>query len=469
MTDGIGKRVGLVIMLAWLPAAGLQALPVFPGAQGFGTQTRAGRGGPVCQVSNLHDHGPGSLRACVEQQGPRMVVFTTGGTIRLEKNLTIASPYISIYGQSAPGDGIMITGGPSLTDEPFTIATHDVLIQYVRFRAGAADVPSCCRDALTILGTESEKPPWNISGRRTYNVVLDHCSFSWGTDEILSTWYDVHDVTISNSIIGPSLFNGSNQGGPGSRGVLFGSRGSHSISFHHNLVAHSRERNPAIETGEDGVVDVVNNLFYNWGFNGAEIMGEYGEVNVNLVANLYLGGRDSNHSNSEIIARYNRRGYRLYLSGNRRVQDALRPERLPIRPQFEGRAVRHWQQQARFRAPAISTVDAGQLPRLLLPHVGASLPRRDQVDRRVVADVLNRRGRIPNCVSPADKGWEHGCTNNAGGWPHYAAGTPAPDRDRDGVPDAAERALGLDPAVADAYRKTDVQGYTLLERWLYGR
>ncbi|HPE60380.1 MAG: hypothetical protein KDI15_06195 [Thiothrix sp.] len=468
MTDWIRKLAGWGIVLAGLQSTTLQALAVFPGAQGFGTQTRAGRGGPVCQVSNLNDQGPGSLRACVEQSGPRVVVFTIGGTIRLSRNLSITRPHISIYGQSAPGDGIMITGAPDLTDEPFTIATHDVLIQHVRFRAGAADVPSCCRDALTILGTESEQPPWEISGRRTYNVVLDHCSFSWGTDEILSTWYDVHDITISNSIIGPSLFNGSNQGGPGSRGVLFGSRGSRSISFHHNLVVHSRERNPAIETGEGGVVDVVNNLFYNWGFNGAEIMGEYGQVKVNLVANLYLGGRDSNRANPEIIARYNRRGYRLHLSGNRRVQDALRPERLPIRPRFEGRAVRHWQQPNRFPAPAVTTVDAGQLPRLLLPQVGASLPRRDRVDRQVIADVLNRGGRIPNCVSSTDKGWEHGCRNHAGGWPRYAAGTPAPDRDRDGVPDAVEPALGLNPAVADAHRKTDAQGYTLLERWLQG-
>ncbi|EIJ36613.1 hypothetical protein [Thiothrix nivea] len=450
-----------ILLLYFVCTSCAQALPVFPGAEGFGTRTSGGRGGIVCKVTNLDDDGSGSLRDCVEKTQPRIVVFTTGGTIHLESNLTISNPYISIFGQTAPGDGIMITGAPTIRREPFTIATHDVLIQHVRFRAGAADEANCCRDALSILGAEGK-----TDGRQTYNVVLDHCSFSWGTDEIISTWYDAHDLTISNSIIGPSLYNGSNDEGPGSRGVLLGSEGSHSISLHHNLIVHSQERNPGIKTGT-GVVDVVNNLVYNWGHNGAEIMGELGNIQANLVHNLYVMGPDSNREMPEIVARNSGEGYQLFLEENLSIREHDQPEPLPVDFGLKGWPTTDWESSIRFPAPPITTFKAQTLLEKLLPIVGATLPKRDPVDTQAIHDTKTSQGEIPQCVSSTDQGWTHGCKRNAGGWPPYTEGKPYPDQDGDGIPDAWETANNLNPEQADATDDRNVNGYSNIEEWVF--
>jgi hypothetical protein len=438
-----------------------QALPVFPGAEGFGIHTSGGRGGTVCKVTNLDDSGIGSLRDCIERAEPRIIVFTTGGIIRLESNLTISHPYLSIFGQTAPGDGILITGAPSIKREPFTIATHDVVIQHIRFRAGAADEPNCCRDALTIMGAEGK-----TDGKQTWNVVLDHCSFSWGTDEIVSSWYDAHDITLSNSIIGPSLYNGSNDEGPGSRGALFGSEGSHSISLHHNLIVHSQERNPGIKT-DTGVVDIVNNLVYNWGHNGAEIMGEIGNMQINLVHNLYIMGRDSNREMPEIIARHSGKDYQLFLEENLSIRDTEQPEPLPVNFGLKGWPTVNWESNIRFPAPPITTFKAQTLLDKVLPTVGATQPRRDPVDTAAIEDTLKHRGNIPQCIVTTDKGWEHGCKKNAGGWPDYDAGSFPADKDDDGIPDQWEQENGLNPDLADATQDKNVNGYTNIEEWVF--
>lgn len=450
-----------ILLLYFICITYAHALPVFPGAEGFGSLTSGGRGGIVCKVTSLEDAGEGSLRSCVEKTGPRIIVFATGGVIRLESNLTINHPYVSIFGQTAPGDGVMITGVPDIKREPFTVASHDVLIQHVRFRAGAADKPNCCRDALTIAGAEGK-----TDGTQTYNVVLDHCSFSWGTDEIVSSWYDAHDITISNSIIGPSLYNGSNDEGPGSRGILLGSEGSHSISLHHNLLVHSEERNPGIKT-DTGVVDVVNNLVYDWGYNGAEIMGDIGNPQVNLVHNLYIMGSSSNRKISEIVARNSSKGYKLFLEENLSIRDPEQPEPLPIDASLSGWSTDAWESDLRFPAPAITTYKAQTLPAKLLPTVGATLPKRDSVDVKAIQDTRQYSGDIPQCVTATDKGWGHGCKRNAGGWPHYAKGVPYADEDNDGIPDAWERENGLNPAKPDATEDKNANGYSNIEEWVF--
>ena len=166
-------RLVIVIHVS-ISATAQPVLPAFPGAEGFGTQTPGGRSGQVIQVTNLNDAGPGSLRAALEASEPRIVVFRVGGTILLQKPIEIKNPYLTLAGQSAPGDGIQLRG------EGITIATHDVVIRNIRIRIGDEGVPTNSRDALNISAT--------FTNSDVYNVVIDHCSISWAIDENLSTW-----------------------------------------------------------------------------------------------------------------------------------------------------------------------------------------------------------------------------------------------------------------------------------------
>ena len=454
-------RILLILFGCLTATAQVCALPVFPQAEGFGIETTGGRGGVVCKVTNLDDSGKGSLRDCVEMDQPRIVVFATGGTIKLKTNLTISHPFISIFGQTASGDGIMITGDPNIGREPFTIATHDVVVQHVRFRAGAADTSNCCRDALSIKGAEGKS-----DGKQTYNIVLDHCSFSWGTNTIVSTWFDANNITISHSIIGPSLYNGSDSEGPTSQGVLLGTTGAHSISFHHNLLVHSQADNPRVQTS-DGVVDIVNNVIYNWGINATEIASDSGDMQVNLVQNLYIMGANSAQGVEEIIAR-NHKKTRLYLEENLSVRETGQPEPLPVGLNFTGWAKdSEWEQPERFPAPAVSTFKAQVLANKVLNNVGATLPKQDHIDSKAIKDVKEHTGFIPHCVAANDKAWIMSCEKNAGGWPNYSQGMPSPDRDDDGIPDTWEASNGMNPDKADSTKDYNANGYMNIEEWVF--
>ena len=174
-----------LIILILLPSLA-SGLPAFPGAEGFGTDTPGGRGGQVFEVTNLQDSGAGSLRVCIEASGPRTCVFRAGGTITLSSPLTINNPYVTIAGQTAPGGGITIRGGGVF------VQTHDVVIRYISVRRG----PGGSNYAILISDNNADD---------VYNVVLDHCSTSWATDQTVTTWYAAHDVTISWTIISESL------------------------------------------------------------------------------------------------------------------------------------------------------------------------------------------------------------------------------------------------------------------------
>ena len=145
-------------------------IPAFPGAEGGGAQTAGGRGGKVIVVTSLADRGPGTFREACETGGARIVVFNVAGIIRLESPVSIRAPYITIAGQTAPGDGVCITG------ESFHIDTHDVIIRHMRFRRGAMDV--AFRDDA-------------VGGQAVGNIMIDHVSASWGLDENMSIYRHV--------------------------------------------------------------------------------------------------------------------------------------------------------------------------------------------------------------------------------------------------------------------------------------
>lgn len=418
--------------------AAAAALPAFPGAEGFGTQTVHGRGGRVIQVTNLNDTGAGSLREALAATGPRIVVFRVGGLITLSTPIEIRSPNVYVAGQTAPGDGITLRGSQ------ISVKASDVVIRYVRSRPGDGSTGTACgsRDGLQIING-----PWK-------NIVLDHVSASWGVDENMSLWPSssstpTTDVTIQWSIISEALMNSCHPEGPHSMGILLGDF-AQNVSMHHNLMAHNNQRNPRIK-GSVQKADIVNNVFYNYG----QIAGQFGESSkvstANFVKNYWKKGPSSTASYELSVATKMSSGTGIYYLGNvgPRRPTGTEPE-YAISSQGSLYAV-----STRFAAPPITEQTALAAYDLILPRAGASYPVRDAVDARIVSEVQNGTGRIIN--SPAD----------VGGYPAYRNGTPPVDTDADGMPDSWESARGLNPSDAsDAVLDRDGDGYTNVEEYV---
>jgi len=173
-------------------SAGTFGLPVFPGAEGFGTDTPAGRGGQIIKVTNLNDSGPGSFREALNTEGRRVIIFEVGGIIWLSRTLSVREPFVTIAGQTAPWPGITLAGSALI------FFTHDVLVQHIYARGGDEPGGSVSneRDGIKAIGK---------GGNEVYNIVIDHCSFSWVVDKAITVYaaavFDyVHDVTVSSGI-----------------------------------------------------------------------------------------------------------------------------------------------------------------------------------------------------------------------------------------------------------------------------
>jgi hypothetical protein len=418
-------------------------IPVFPGAEGFGTRTVAGRGGKVIEVTSLEDDGPGSLRVALNDPDPRIVIFRVGGTIELQSELHIIHPYLTVSGQTAPGGGICIKGAG------IAIQTHDVLMQHIRVRPGnEGPVEPEINDAFSILGDPS-------SGNGAYNVVLDHVSASWGEDETVSTWYGAHDITISWSIISEALDESRHRKETHSAGLLIGDS-SYNVSVHHNLLAHNDFRNPLISDG--GTHDIVNNVIYNWGVLPAEIIDNDANTFLNFIGNYFVPGQDTQPGPFEIL--FPGGAPRIYVEGN------LGPHRPdPGMDDWalvgfgwgeEGVAPEDYRSFEPFVVPSITTMNADEAKELVLQEAGATQPQRDPVDRRVVEDVKQGTGHIID--SPED----------VGGYPELEGGFSPKDSDHDGMPDAWEMEMDLDPYdPLDRNGDLDRDGYTNLEEYLF--
>lgn len=416
----MGLLTGFIFQTVF--AAGL---PVFPGAKGFGSTTPAGRGGSVYRVTNLNDSGPGSLRAAVKSSGPRVVVFEVSGTIPLKKGLTIRSPFITIAGQTAPTPGITLRGHTLRVH-----STHDVLIQHIRVRVGEDN----SGDLDGILVTKS-----------SYNVIIDHCSVSWGIDENFDFVYSAHHATLNNSIISHGLQYSQHSKGKHSRGVM-GSR-AHHTTFLNNIMAHNHTRN--VDYGKSTDVEptssvMVNNVVYNWGMRGSYVKASTsgkGNKHICIVGNVYKPGSNSVLGGAIIIDDYP--GNKVYLKDNMRngVISAdpwdivtgtwTASMRVDSPPLIDGEPL--W--PSGFAAKPVTEVEA-----FVLLNAGARPADRDAIDKQVVNDVTNGTGRIID--HPSD----------VGGWP-----------DPPGVI-LNHRTLSL-PSSPNG--DDDGDGYTNLEEWLH--
>jgi len=414
----------------------------FPGAEGFGAYAIGGRGGTVYHVTTLEDGGPGSLREAVEATGPRIVVFDVSGTIKLTKTLAIEEPFITIAGQTAPGDGVC------LRDATLSVGTDHVVIRYLRCRLGDQGRGG---DAISIG-----------AGR---HIILDHCSASWSLDEVLSSSTGeprLSDLTVQWCFITEAL----NPENHGFGSLVRGCRGAR-YSYHHNLYAHNRGRNPRPgnyddqnphEDDPDGLLlDFRNNVIYNWGGSHAGYNADRESVTrINYVGNYLISGPNSTPTGTAYQegSPYNRG----YFAGN--CYDHIMPEdpwSVVNFGEWDAAQIAAYKQPEPFETGPIQTQEAPEAYGDVLHHGGASLPHRDAVDRRIVQEVLRGTGGIINSQS------------DVRGWPTLRS-TPAPlDTDGDGMPDGWELGQGMDRHdAADGSQDRDADGYTNVEEYLNG-
>jgi hypothetical protein len=434
----------------------LDDLSAFPGAEGFGKSATGGRGGAVYYVTTLNDgDGVGTLRYAIKQSGARTIVFKVSGTIQLTKRLNIDNGNLTIAGQTAPGDGICVAGYDVVNN------ADNVIIRYLRFRMGAAN------------GVESDA----IWSRGKSNVIVDHCSMSWSTDECAS-FYEMQNFTMQWCLIAESLKNSLHEKGAHGYGGIWGGRNA---TFHHNLLAHHDSRNPRFASGENGLspVDYRNNVIYNWGQTNSAYGGE--ATDINIVNNYYKPGPATKASIKEriykpdkktaddgsgrfvnIIGQYGR----LYVSGNYVVgsENATNDNwKYGIQgiTDAEKAAIK---QTSPFAFEPITEHSAATAYERVLSHAGASL-KRDAVDTRVVGEARNG-----TFTYNGSNGSTKGIIDNqqdVGAWPVLNS-LPAPlDSDSDGMPDAWEVANGLNANNAnDRNANTLSSVYTNLEVYL---
>jgi len=421
------------------------SLPAFPGAEGFGAMSIGGRGGKVLFVTNLNDSGPGSLRAAVESDGPRTVIFRISGTIALKSNLVVKNPYITIAGQTAPGDGIC------LKDRALAISADHVIVRYLRCRPG--DNTKSANDAISIS-----------SGR---NIIVDHCSASWSVDETLSasTGGRLGNVTVQWCIISESLNDSTHSKGPHGYGSLIRGGWGNGYTFHHNLYAHHHARLPRpgnyndISKDPDGfTLDFRNNVIYNWGgraagYNADGSNGTNSITKMNFVANYYKSGLNSN---GNLAFAESTKTAKAYFNGNcMNGSYPNDPWSLVTFSKFSPEDLNAYKQPSRIPVPPVKTDDALTAYQRVLSDCGASLPKRDAVDIRIVNDVKNGTGKIINDEA------------EVGGWPQLKSTEPPQDSDQDGIPDEWEKQYGFESNnPADRNDDHDKDGYTNLEEYL---
>ncbi len=352
-------------------------LPIFPGAEGFGTNTPGGRGGKIIKVTNLDDAGPGSLRAAIDTDSSRIIVFEISGTIKLSSPIYLKYPFVTIAGQTAPSPGI------SIRDSFLAVRTHDVFVQHLRFRVGdQGDNPST-RDGI------------NIQYQNTYNVVIDHCSISWGIDENCGINSGANNITISNCIITEGLKDSFNRKGPHSKAILIGEKCTN-ISFIKNVVAHHDDRHPNIKGGSEVVS--VNNLWYNAGYRWVSISDpdNNGPQKYTDIGNVYLNGNDTTADSIYKIHETVKEGTQIYIddticSGRFLTNGASFNPFVSIPPIWHS---------------SIRVMPATEVEQWVLAKAGARPADRDAVDKRIVHEVVTGTGRIIN--SPSE----------VGGWPN---------------------------------------------------
>lgn len=321
------------------------------------------------------------------------MVFDTPGTIALTNNvasqskIVISNPGVRVMGHIAPAGGVCVQG-------MIVIATDDVMLQHLRIRPGA-DVYNPGTSAPIVMVT-------------CENVVIDHCSLSWGVDGNITIWGDhvagnVKNVTVQWCILSEGLYDSAHPDGPHSMNLLAKS-GIDALTFHHNLLAHSRDRNPQV-AGDYGIgcrVDFVNNVIYH----PLEGPWFWGSLQFNIVGNYVRYKTTSPHQYDwELFTIGHEATSLLYITDNIVYEQGdTRSPILKEAPTLDPEAPPYPRSETRLDFPAVTTDAAADALALVLAGAGATLPRRDSVDERIVGDVINCTGPWINDPS-AVGGW----------------------------------------------------------------
>lgn len=422
----------------------------FPGAEGFGRFARGGRGGSVCHVTTLEDSGAGSLRDCVSA-GDRTVVFDVGGWITLSGNLGITANNLTIAGQTAPGGGVGIRG------TKLSIGGKNIILRFVRVRRGILKT-SDRNDAMAVSSSASQ-------------IIIDHCSVGFGTDENLSMPGDEgvgpRDFTLQWSVIAWGLQRNNHSAGS----LLTASN----TTIHHSLYAFNGTRNPKARSEMERVLDFVNNVIYGW--NAPDPVGEAqgwsiskqaflladtsnGMHFANAVGNYFVSHGTQQATQAFGSGAKNEAGqptFNLFFDGN--LLDGNGNGKLDVSKDDWSMVGTATRLEKRLAAPQVCTDPAAMAFERVMDRVGATIPARDEVDALLVKQIRAQGGtKIQD---------EHDLMVGADGYGTLAAGKAPPDEDRDGMPDAWEAARGLDPKKdSDRNGDDDSDGYTNLEEYL---
>lgn len=513
-------RACCAISIVWVflgfPLQGVAGLPAFLGAEGSGAFSKGGRGGVVCEVKNLNDSGPGSLRACAEMSGPRTVIFRVSGTIVLESRIRIRHPYITIAGQTAPGGGIQLAGKipGSIPDDgcPFPydarfpgscpegqtpgpaakmrhaliwVETNDVIIRYLRLRTGYVGYCSTCP------GTGWAEPLLigNMSGlssrSHVENIVIDHVSAMWGSNHNLRIWdltggRRVGNISVQNSIFAETLY--------GRNGVLVGASKNETypiagdemrnIDFHRNFLGTNFSRTPVVAADQ---VRWVNNISYNTRSTLVRVGGNEKDnaYDIDFIGNIFDHGplhRSSSRGFYEIGVPVNEEfPARVYVSGNRGDRHGYDDyEMVALVSSAGARDSSASVAPAKYRRSGplpqsgipVATLHVDELESAILPTIGASrrldcegnwIFNRDATDIRLIEEAYRSRAQ-GTFVMHEDQ---------VGGFPLLEKGQPCADSSGDGIPDAWLIRNGMNPEEAIGSRFHD-SGYTFLELYLNG-
>lgn len=454
----------------------------FPGAEGGGKYATGGRGGKVYVVNSLGDENvPGTLRYAILQKGARIIVFNVSGTIHLTSKLNVKNGDLTIAGQTAPGDGICVA------NYPFSVSASNVIIRYMRFRMGD--------DAGATLGDGADA----IGGRKQSNVIIDHCSVSWSTDECAS-FYDNENFTMQWCIISESLRLSAHSKGPHGYGAIWGGVNA---SYHHNLLAHHDSRTPrfgpgAKYAGKDRV-DLRNNVFYNWNGNGC-----YGSeaMSINVVNNYYKKGpATSKKVEKQLISvsvktrpddfpEIHLKAGKYYVTGNYlpHSPEVTANNWLGVRNSTEG----HYTDEQIYSDKPIETEPitiihtAQEAYERVLDYAGC-VKMRDALDCRIVEEtrkgIASFKGLSPHNGDPKwksknhplpgiiDSHWDIRPSDASAEWtpwPILKSISPLLDSDNDGMPDEWEIRNGLDPHTPDANGRNLNKLYDNIEVYFNG-
>ena len=428
----------LTIVLGLTPAVGSNKdrVPAFPGAEGAGKFTTGGRGGIVYTVTNLNDDGPGSLRDGIQKKGPRTIVFAINGHIELKTQLVINNDDITIAGQSAPGEGICLKG------HGLRINADNVIIRYIRVRPGDG------------LQTELDA----LTGMRHKNIIVDHCSLSWATDEVCSL-YDNENLTLQWCIVSESLNNSYHSKGAHGYGGIWGGM---KATFHHNLLAHHTSRNPRLQgsrnesTPETEHAELVNNVIYNWG----EKCIYAGENARYVITHNYFKPGPATKKSARVRLLEPYAPYAHFLFSNNILESDKEISQNNLKGvQMEPDSVVVYFKDKLPKVSPYKPECAEKAYKNVLRHAGASKVR-DATDRRIVGEVKNgtAHGELKGIINSQ---------TDVGGWSELNIGEAPKDTDMDGMPDEWEKMEKLNPNDgADASAYTLDKKYTNIEIYL---